>query len=136
MDLSKEYLIWDSTAVPRSYIIDEIEPPKGIEEFKLRKDKPLADQWGSKKGVCTIMDGDPKNPLFADNLINSDRQIVISERLKDALQALKIDNIEYLPVSLKNEKGKTLDLTYYIAHLINLPDCIDIKASEATLWSY
>src|SRR4051812_45604755 len=125
MDLSDKYVIWFDKPVPRTYSVNDIGDLEGIESYELKRGAKLASRWPGDAS-CEVIDGDPKNPAFADNLLNTSRQLIISERLKNALQELKVADVEYLPIKLI-EDGKVFDVQFFIAHLLNLPDCLDLE---------
>lgn len=134
MDLSDKYLIWEHKSVPRTYWGDELrgfEPT--VKEYEIGKGKPLLSRWPKSGAIFTVKNGDPKNPLLSDNLSNIYRQLIVSERVKNFLEQLNVPEVEYLPVNIKEQKGKSLKATYYIVHLLHHPDCLDAKASGANM---
>ncbi|GEM_PF-4211671 len=130
-EINYKYVIWFDKTIPRSYVVDTISGLGDFKDSELRLGEPLLKKWPNG-AYCEVIDGDPKKPVFADSLINIYKQLIISERLKNSLQELVTGDIEFLPVRLK-EGTKDFGLTYYIVHLLNLPDCLDPKASGARM---
>lgn len=56
--------------------------------------------------------------------------IIVSERLKVALQNAGVDNLDYYPASIFDSKGVTAQLRYYAVNIIGLVACIDIERSQ------
>lgn len=73
----------------------------------------------------------PDNLLLQDSLSNSDMCLVVSQRLKNAVQALAPPQVEYLPVAIIDHKGRKLREPYFILHPLDPIDCIDRDASGA-----
>jgi hypothetical protein len=57
-----------------------------------------------------------------------------SDDLKDALNRLGVDNIEYYPVVLRDQNADTLEGGYSIANIIGLLDCVDMSRSKVKRW--
>jgi len=55
---------------------------------------------------------------------------VVSERFKQFLDRLKINTIEYFPVTIIEREGEASKPGYYAANILGLIDCIDKDASE------
>lgn len=55
---------------------------------------------------------------------------VMSQRLKDHLDNLGIDNIQYFEASIIEREGEDPKSGYYAANIIGLIDCIDRNSSE------
>ena len=55
---------------------------------------------------------------------------VVSERLKTALLAQGVDNIDYYPATIIEHKDQSPAGGYYAANILGLVDCIDTDKSE------
>lgn len=78
------------------------------------------------------MDPDlPYDTRLTDNLANLDLQIIVSTRLKDQLEALRLPNVEYLPVAIRNHKNRSAG-TYFVVHPLAPVDCLDLPRCGAT----
>jgi len=82
----------------------------------------------------------PMNDLFPDDIELSDNyeragQIVISKRLKEAVEkGLKNHHLQFLPVTIRNHKGRVASKDYFLLHSQDMCDCIDQKKSKVR-WS-
>lgn len=65
-----------------------------------------------------------------DVLENVDSFLVASERAKSFFEAQKLKNIEYLPVSIMNHKGRKEQAPYFIIHPLVLQDCLDLTKTQ------
>lgn len=54
---------------------------------------------------------------------------VISAKLKTFIEARNPVDVEFLPVSIINHKGKVASADYFILHPVRIVDCIDQKSS-------
>jgi hypothetical protein len=102
---------------------------EGLEtKASLHLGRPLAAEWPGD--VLFRMDPDfPKDLLLTDSLLNSDQCLVVSARLRAALEALQLVRVEYLPVSIIDHKGRKAPAPYVIVHPVEPVDCIDRDAS-------
>jgi len=73
----------------------------------------------------------PDNIVLTDNLINSESLIVGSARLRRFLESRDTSFLEYLPVSIRNHKGRVASKDYFVVNPIVPVDCLDEDASEA-----
>lgn len=55
---------------------------------------------------------------------------VVSERFKNVLISLGIDNIQYFKASVIEREGEPAKEGYYAANIVGLVDCIDREASQ------
>jgi hypothetical protein len=59
-------------------------------------------------------------------------RIVASKGLQEFLEKQGVPNVEYLPVVIVNLKGKTVSKDYFIVHLIEPVECLDLDKCEPT----
>src|ERR1039457_4830923 len=85
---------------------------------------PLAGLW-TESLPCTLEGGNPKRPLLLDNISNTQRLLIISKRLKACLEKQAVPDVEYLPLTLLDDKERVASDSYFIAHLLHRPDCLD-----------
>jgi len=71
----------------------------------------------------------PKDIKLADVLINTDRALVASERLKSFLEGIPgvLKNNEVYPVAIINHKGRKEKAPYFLIHQVNRPAAVDPK---------
>ena len=67
---------------------------------------------------------------FPDFAISDMGCPVVSEQLKNLLDANGVDNIDYFPATIIEKKGQAPQAGYYAANIIGLVDCIDKENSE------
>jgi hypothetical protein len=104
---------------------------KGVaDKYPLHDGEPMAATFPADAAFHLHPDF-PDNLMLQDSLSNSDMCLVISQRLKDAVQALAPPRVEYLPVAIVDHKGRKLREPYFVLHPVDPIDCIDRQASEA-----
>lgn len=130
MDLTEKYVLLQATSHKGTFDLDDLEEPEGIKGFELHKSAPLMSRWGAG-ATGTLRDGNPKKPAIADCVLNTNRLLIISARLRAALETLGVTDVEYLPITLTLQ-GKPIGLPYFILHCINWEPCLDLKASKVT----
>jgi len=112
--------------------------PNGVKLYKLTG---VQDQFELNEGVpraanfpeeaCYSMHPDAvHNTVFTDTLLNRSMLIIISPKLRDFLRSQRLTRVEYLPISIRNHKGKVATRDYCILHPIDPVDCLDLKKSK------
>lgn len=71
----------------------------------------------------------PDNRTLYDFQNNTLKLLVISSRCKTVLEAGPHANLEFLPISIINHRGKVASSDYYIANIIGSVDCMDRERS-------
>jgi hypothetical protein len=124
-----EYGVWTYQPVGNVCMLDGIENvPRWLDLMRgvPFKDKfPAAAQYQMSKEH-------KKETGLNDDLPNTDSVKVCSARLVEFLKKKQLKNVEYLPVSILNHKGKLASKDYFIVHPIFPQDALDIDASEAS----
>jgi len=78
---------------------------------------------------CAMDDRFPKDLDLSDNLHGANVPVV-SQQVKEIVQREAVDDlVEFLPVRIRNHKGRLEAETYFLLHPLKLVDCIDQGAS-------
>jgi len=85
-----------------------------------------------KKGACELVNIGSIGPILPDNVITTNSCLIISVRLKEFLISRKTIDVEYLPMSLVDEKERKIPGQLILVHPVNDPDCLDIAKSKPT----
>ncbi len=82
----------------------------------------------------------PKNVVFkmamesgmqvVDIVPNTLMKKIISEKVKDVLEEHSTSKCEFLPIKIKNHKGRLVEGLFYIANLLESVPCLDKNRSE------
>jgi hypothetical protein len=92
---------------------------------------PLAKK--RKKPYVWAMDNEyKKNVRLTDSLMNDERTIVASPRLKELLAARVESGMEALPVHVLDHKGRVASKDYAIINILDLQDCLAVEESHVT----
>jgi hypothetical protein len=121
-------LVWDSAVVPNGCVLGE--------------HSELEDSWEFLDGVSRAetfptdftysMHPDfPHDTLLVDNLINTDMMTVVSPALRSFLESWNLTNVEYLPTTILDHRGRPAGRNYCVVHPINPVDCLDLAKSGA-----
>lgn len=98
------------------------------DDFMLTRGDSLAGAW--PEDVSFRMDPDfPRQIALSDHLLNPENLIIASPALASFFKGVASLNLEYLPVTVYNHKGRVASDEYQIVHLINPQACIDTAAS-------
>lgn len=106
---------------------------KGIrgfeDDFEIGLGTPVLESF--PLNVTVPMNPDfPTNTITPDNLDNIDR--IVSERMSEFLISKNLPNVEFLPVTLINHKGRPVKPSYKLVHPIHAIDCLDDAACSVT----
>ena len=82
-------------------------------------------------GVTLRMDSrKPSHTLMVDSVKNTQGVVLVSERMKAFLDLQLLTDVEFLPITVLDHKGRKLDASYYIFHPINNVDCLDLDNAD------
>ena len=129
--MNNGFLIWNRSYREGFCVITKLEGFK--EQWLLAKGISLADKWPDNV-TYRMSPMYPKDINLSDNLFGGNYR-VISSRLKEALLPLAgKSNIEFLPVSILNHKGRVASNGYFILNPLDIVDCIDVEQS-GVVWN-
>lgn len=98
------------------------------DDFMLTRGDSLVDAWPDD--VSFRMDPDfPRQIKLSDQLLNPENLIIASPQFLEFLKGNSLPNVEYLPVTVYNHKGRIASDGYEIVHLTQPQACIDVAAS-------
>ncbi len=102
---------------------------QGIEDdFELFKGISLASRWSSDASFY-MNENFPEDLKLEEVVFNRNNLLVVSERLKELLEAEQIKHIEFLPVRIFNHKKRQVKENYFILNQTLLVDCLDLDKS-------
>jgi hypothetical protein len=123
------FVIWDAKDEGNSCVLL---PPGGIaRDWELYEGVPRAATF-PPDAFFRMSDAHPRNIGLTDNLINLSELAVVSERLKELLEGKSLASVEYLPVTIRNHKGRAAPRRYFILHATSVQDCLDVPVSGCT----
>jgi hypothetical protein len=128
--MTQEFVIWKWSpkpkwSIPLSKLLNF---PKS---FLLHDGVPLAGAFPND--VAMTMDPDhPRDTVATDNLFNTNRLLIASERLKEFLEKRQLTAVEYLPIAILDLKHKPLPQRYFIVNPLEHLDCLDVQHSGPT----
>ena len=123
------HVFWVDQAVPHGCWLGRL---SGFEKgYQIRNGVPRAEGWPSD--VSLEMSKDFRKYTLTPDCVNSiNAATIISERVVEFLREKELPNVEYLPVTILNHKGKAVDTPYFILHPVHLVDCLDVDACQTT----
>lgn len=122
-----EYVVAEVKDIPNSFVLGQISYTEKM--WHTAEGIPRSATWPS--GVTHSVSKDFPNDMLLVDVFRSPHQfLLISTRLKDFLVKQECENVEFLPVSILDHKGKIAG-EYFILHPIMPVDCLDVEASEA-----
>lgn len=123
-----DYLVWERKNEGNSCMLM---PPEGIDrDWELLKGVPRAASF-PPAALFRMSNDHKRNIGLPDNLMNLAGLVVIHRRLRLFLEGKSLKNIEHLPVSIINHKGRVASMNYSILHAIVPQDALDLQRSGA-----
>jgi hypothetical protein len=126
---TSQFLVWGANAyaVGNACTLDPIEnfsPRKA-----LRKGVSLQGTFPAD-AVLPMSQRHKKDTALTDDISNFDNIKVCSAPLVEFLKKKQLKNVEYLPVTIHNHKGKVASRDYFILNPLPLVDALDVQASK------
>lgn len=98
---------------------------KGVEDdYELLKGVPRAEDFPDD-AAFRFSDDYPRNLQLEDFLLNQNKLLVASARARALFEAEALVNVEYLPVTVLNHKGREIEEPYTIVHQVEPQKAID-----------
>jgi hypothetical protein len=121
------YLEWSCTPVGNACWL---EPVENVERsVDLKRGVPFGKTF-PRDARFRMNKSFKKNTALVDDVKNGSSVKVCSKRLVEFLQKEELRNVEYLPVTILDHKGKVASEEYFIVHPLGLQDALDVKASK------
>lgn len=107
----------------------DLETPSSIpEQYQLRKGVSRLNGWPEDVFFEFSRDN-PEGMILTDWVENSPCWLIISDRFKAVLEKFREENIEYLPIKIKNHKGRLVSERYWIVNFLVLIEAVDREHS-------
>ncbi len=120
-----DFLVWKTAYMDGMCVIG---PPNGIQKgWQLRHGISRLDGWPVDV-FCKMSDEFPDDLEIGDS-VHGATVLVVSKRLKEFVVGSVADNLEFLPLKIKNHKGRLASNECFILNPLTLLDCINIEAS-------
>lgn len=120
-----KFLIWRNR-YEEGYCV--VTNPNVKDDYELSEGVSRADGWPDD--VKAPMSPEyPKDIELPDN-VSGTELVIISDKVRQALAAERVTNVEYLPLTIVNHKKKVASKDYFILNPPDVVDCIDLEASE------
>lgn len=122
------YIMKQDTLIEGACSLDGV--PDSIDPSEWIQGKRMPDPAPGKKLILelSLESGDYRGDIIGGFLT------LYSDDLKEALDDLGVDNIDYYPVGLHDQNTDELEGGYSIANIIGLLDCVDRQKSKIKMW--
>jgi hypothetical protein len=67
---------------------------------------------------------------LTDSIPNTLHMLIVSEKMKEALEEKSGAEIEFLPVRIRNQRGRVVQEPYFIANVVGTVECVDRERSK------
>ena len=111
-------------------IMCHCEETYGIEQYELKEGK-FFKSWDER---ITFYFDPNEGERQTDYLGNNLGWFIVSSQLKEVLDGLENNNIQYFPVRIINKRTKELLEGYYVANIINLVDALCLDHSKYSVF--
>lgn len=72
----------------------------------------------------------PNAQTLYDFVDNIDSILIVSPKVKEVLDGLGVENVEYIPVALRNQNGQLVRQDYFVANVLGGEEIVDLEKSE------
>ena len=122
------YVIVRDTRLQDSAILSDHPPELDDEAFRFDSGVPLKD-WVPVNAPYPMSPQWPDRRALYDFQSNTLSLLIVSRRCRDVLESGHHANIEFLPITLLDHRGKVANSSYFIANLQGAVDCMDLERS-------
>ncbi|MBU8900275.1 hypothetical protein KRR26_32175 [Corallococcus sp. M34] len=109
-------------------IIDAL-PKESPTQWKFNAGEPLGRQFPSG-GKVSFSDHFPDRRKVYDFVRNTVGVLLVSSRVKQVLDALKVENVEFLPLTMCDHQWNPIAEGYGILNVLGAQDAIDMEKSK------
>ena len=67
--------------------------------------------------------------ILTDYLASNNRWLIVSEKLRNLINIIETDSIQYLDIKIKNSETNKINYTYEVANVITILDALDLENS-------
>jgi hypothetical protein len=107
-------------------------PDGAPKRWRFHKGIPLANEF-PKNASIQFTPNFPKARKLEDFQPNLMSLLIVSPRVREVIQALEVKNAEFLPVTVKDQKKKTVANDYAILNVLGAEDAIDLSRSKVEM---
>lgn len=110
-------------------------PGDTMNSYMMAKGYRIGAEYTDSPELATVyMDDEFGGFIATDFLANTDSILPVSKRMKEVIEAIATNEIEYLQFSLFDLKERLVSDDYFVVNIIGSIDCMDLEASKIT-WS-
>jgi hypothetical protein len=129
--MKSNYVIWKAPIEEKAC---SLSPLVGWpDNFKLQKGERCLAEF-PKTAQFKMNPKYPKAVQLRDSLRNSDWVIVVSQGLRNLIDSLKMEHVEFVPVPILDHKNNPIGASYFIANPLEAVDCLVIDQCDVS-WS-
>jgi hypothetical protein len=123
---STDYVIWGRRRVKNALFLGDLHGIEALHELLYGVPRAV----GFPEDTVWDVDEDaPRNGILPDSINNPYRLLACSRRLVEFLKAKEVAKVEYLPVAIRNQKGRIISKDVFIVHPLDPVDCLDVDRS-------
>lgn len=125
------YLIWETSVEPGVtglYYLENVDDAFEINEG-ISRAKGFPDD-----ALFRMNPNHPKDVKLADQLFNYESHMVVHKKIATFLEAFPLKEVELLPVSILNHKGRVASKDYFIVHPLKVQECVN-KDKSNIVWN-
>ena len=125
-----DFVFWTRAEVPHACRLQEM--TGFADKWRLRDGLPLQGEL-TENATFEMNPEFPDDTLTPDCLSNLDEVILVSSRVKEFLEGKRLASVEYLSVTVRDLKGKTVKPSYFIVNPVGTVPLLRLDECEATM---
>ena len=129
--MDSPFVYWKTRPVKSGAVVTTLENVSPV--WAMTDGESFKDRWPADAAFRF----DPefkRDTLPVDSYHSVENMLIVSQRLKEFIEARSPAGVEYLPVTIYDHKGKPLAEPCFIVHPVDPVDCIDFANSQVD-WS-
>lgn len=122
------YIMRQDTSIEGSCALDGVPDDLNAEEWIQGKKMPDPAPGRKLPLDLSLESGDYRGDII-DGFLT-----LYHDNLKNALQQQGVDNVDYYPVTLRDQNTGEVEGGYWLVNIIGLLDCVDMNKSKVKWW--
>ena len=123
-----DYVIWDHVR-DETHVRIQDRPREVERKYELLQGVPRLETW-PESVVLDFSKHRAEGLFLPDTVDNAFGWILVSGACKAALDAVPDDDVEFLPVTIRNHRGRVASDDYWIVNVLRLVEAVDRQRSE------
>lgn len=125
--MTGDYYLLKTEFDPKNCVVDKM-PSAAKDVFRIKSGERMGNRF--PKDATLQMSDSYAGQAVTDSIANTFDFLIVSDRLKQLIAELRPDDVEYLPVQLRDHKKKPVAGDFWVVNLLGTLACADAAGTE------